>query len=54
MTKDQREIQRKLRILRHAEEIGHADLPGGQGAPGGGSDAQVGFPDLGTRDELGP
>jgi hypothetical protein len=23
MTKDQREIQRKLRILRHAEEIGH-------------------------------
>ena len=23
MTKDQREIQRKLRILRHAEETGH-------------------------------
>jgi hypothetical protein len=23
MTKDQREIQRKLRILRYAEEIGH-------------------------------
>jgi len=23
MNKDQREIQRKLRILRHAEEIGH-------------------------------
>jgi len=23
MSKDQREIQRKLRILRHAEEIGH-------------------------------
>ena len=27
MTKDQREIQRKLRILRYGEEIGHVAKP---------------------------
>ena len=26
MYKDQREIQRKIRILRHAEETGHCEL----------------------------